>query len=182
MDAGPVERRDACCFAEAIAIRSGCVDIVLATEVLEHVDDAVAAMKELFRVLRPGGYAVITVPFMYPTHEVPYDFRRFTYLGIQNIAAQAGFEIIDVSAKGGPIALTVHLGMMLSMRLLSRSLGRYDGSWIGCGVRVCVAAGLERIAAGRFPSPRMGSGAREASLGYMLLGRKPDRGKPVIML
>ena len=58
-------------------------DAIMCTEVLEHVPDAVCALKELDRLLRPGGYLLITAPFASITHFAPYHFatgfNRFFY-------------------------------------------------------------------------------------------------------
>ena len=52
-------------------------DIVLTSEVLEHVPDPGHFLNEINRVLVPGGYLVLTVPFMSGIHEEPYDFFFF---------------------------------------------------------------------------------------------------------
>ena len=71
-------------------------DAVLCTEVLEHAVSAAQLASEFFRVLKPGGTAVITVPFMWGEHEMPFDFRRFTTEGIKGLLADAGFALIEV--------------------------------------------------------------------------------------
>jgi ubiquinone/menaquinone biosynthesis C-methylase UbiE len=49
-------------------------DVVLCTEVLEHVADPVAAIQELSRLLKPGGHIILTAPFCSLTHFAPYHF------------------------------------------------------------------------------------------------------------
>lgn len=51
-------------------------ELVLCTEVLEHVLDWPSAWSNLHRLLAPGGRLIITCPFIYPLHEEPYDFWR----------------------------------------------------------------------------------------------------------
>ncbi len=58
----------------SIPVKEGAFDNVLCTEVLEHVPDPVAALKELVRVLKPGGRLIVTVPFASLTHFSPYHF------------------------------------------------------------------------------------------------------------
>lgn len=57
-------------------------DGVLCNQVLEHVFDAEIFVAEMARVLRPGGCLLLTVPFVWPEHEQPYDARRYTSFGL----------------------------------------------------------------------------------------------------
>jgi SAM-dependent methyltransferase len=70
-------------------------DSVLTSEVFEHVFNLEEILNEIFRVLKPGGYMVITVPFVWEEHEIPYDFARYTSFGIEHLLKKTGFEIID---------------------------------------------------------------------------------------
>ena len=60
-------------------------DSAIAIEVLEHVPNVEQILLELNRVLKPNGKILITTPFMYPEHEEPYDFYRFTPSGLKNL-------------------------------------------------------------------------------------------------
>ena len=62
-------RADVCGDAAALPLASACCDTVLATELLEHVTDPDRVVGEISRILRPGGVAIVTVPFMFPVHE-----------------------------------------------------------------------------------------------------------------
>ena len=59
-------------------VADGSVDLVLCTEVLEHVLDPGKLLSEVQRCLRPGGRLLLTVPFAARWHFVPYDYWRFT--------------------------------------------------------------------------------------------------------
>jgi ubiquinone/menaquinone biosynthesis C-methylase UbiE len=76
-------------------------DAVMCTEVLEHVPDPVAALKEMNRVLKPGGFLLITAPFASLTHFAPYHFAtglsRFFY---QHHCHLMGYEIIELQENG----------------------------------------------------------------------------------
>lgn len=76
-----------------IPLDSESVDAVLCTQVLEHAVDPQLLVADIFRVLRPGGRLLVTVPFMWGLHEQPYDFRRFTPYGLQKLVSHCGFEI-----------------------------------------------------------------------------------------
>ena len=52
-------------------------DVVLSSEVMEHVPDPEKFLSEIYRVLRDGGVAIITVPFLVPLHEQPFDYYHW---------------------------------------------------------------------------------------------------------
>lgn len=78
-------------------------DTVLLSDVLEHVPDPALALGEIHRCLRPSGHLIGNTPFMYPLHEEPYDFRRFTRHGIQHVLQASGLEPVEIREVGGPI-------------------------------------------------------------------------------
>jgi ubiquinone/menaquinone biosynthesis C-methylase UbiE len=69
------------------------VEAIICTEVLEHAVDHEILIAEMFRVLKHGGKMYITVPFIWDMHEVPYDYRRFTDIGLDTVATKIGFEV-----------------------------------------------------------------------------------------
>lgn len=84
-----------------LPIASGSVDCAIATEVLEHVPDALIVVEEVFRALKPGGLLFISVPFLWPLHDVPHDEYRYTPFSIRRILTQGGFRRIEIHALGG---------------------------------------------------------------------------------
>jgi SAM-dependent methyltransferase len=70
-------------------------DSVLCTEVFEHVEQLDDVIIELYRVLKPGGRMIVTTPFMCIEHEMPYDFRRFTFNGLVNLMKKNNFKILE---------------------------------------------------------------------------------------
>ena len=69
-------------------------DSVFASEVFEHFLNLDEILKELYRVLKPGGVMLLTMPFCWDQHEVPYDYRRYTEWGLQHVLREHGFEIV----------------------------------------------------------------------------------------
>jgi SAM-dependent methyltransferase len=72
-------------------------DTILCNAVLEHVEKVDEVVAELARVLRPGGHAVIAVPFLQPYHECPGDFRRYTKDGLVALGAKAGLAAVAIN-------------------------------------------------------------------------------------
>jgi SAM-dependent methyltransferase len=76
---------------------------VFCLEVLEHVPYPVQVMDEIARVLKPGGLAYISMPFLYPLHDAPHDFQRYTSYGLRRNAENARLEVISIQASGHAI-------------------------------------------------------------------------------
>ncbi|MFH1202124.1 MAG: methyltransferase domain-containing protein [Candidatus Omnitrophota bacterium] len=76
-------------------------DTILSTQVLEHLPEPRMSLQEAFRVLKKGGYLILTAPMVWELHETPFDYYRFTKYGLINLAEGAGFKIIYIKARGG---------------------------------------------------------------------------------
>lgn len=82
---------------EALPIRSDSVDAVLALDIFEHIQDDRAAFAEAFRVLRPGGVLVLSVPafrWLWGPHDVALmHHRRYTRPEVRSCLQEAGFQV-----------------------------------------------------------------------------------------
>lgn len=76
-------------------------DAILCTQVLEHLEWPRKVVKELFRVLKPGGKLFLTAPMAHDEHQAPYDFFRYTTFGLKSICEHAGFNKILIMPFGG---------------------------------------------------------------------------------
>jgi len=81
---------------ESMPFDDASFDSVLCNAVLEHVEDAESAMREIARVVKRGGHVVAAVPFLQPYHPCPGDFRRYTADGLKQLGEAAGLELIEM--------------------------------------------------------------------------------------
>lgn len=93
----------------ALPLPDGELDLVVCTEVLEHVPDPGRALAELARVLRPGGRIMLTVPFVGELHEEPFDFYRYTPYALEHLLGQAGFADVEVRPLTGWYSTLAHV-------------------------------------------------------------------------
>lgn len=71
-------------------------DWIFSSEVFEHIFNLDEILDELNRVLVHGGGMLVTVPFVWNEHEIPYDCARYTSFGIKMILEKHGFEILEL--------------------------------------------------------------------------------------
>jgi SAM-dependent methyltransferase len=86
--------------AHQIPLASESVDAVLIQAVLEHVLDPAQVVREIRRVLRPGGLVYAETPFLQQVHAGPYDFVRYTSSGHRYLFRN--FEEISAGPVAGP--------------------------------------------------------------------------------
>jgi SAM-dependent methyltransferase len=102
LDLFPMPGVDVAADAERLPFPGDIFQRVECDAVLEHVRDPRQVMREIRRVLAPGGYAHLVTPFCHPFHEYPKDFRRFTIDGLKEIAAP--LEVVAQGWRTGPTA------------------------------------------------------------------------------
>jgi predicted SAM-dependent methyltransferase len=85
--------------ASALPIADHSVDVVLSLELLEHVPEPTAVLREIVRILKPGGTAMISVPSTVPRHD-DNDYWRFTAQGLDHLGSTM-FEHVQVHVFGG---------------------------------------------------------------------------------
>lgn len=86
--------------AGRVAAAAGQFDVVVCGELLEHVKDPRRVVHEAFRLLKPGGRFLATVPFLFRIHADPADYGRYTPYFWQETLADTGFENILIEHQG----------------------------------------------------------------------------------
>lgn len=86
---------------DKIPMDDNAVDVIISIQVLEHLNNPKQAMKEMARVLKPGGHLFMTTPFSYQEHQQPYDFYRYTRYGLQYLIDEAGLDADYIKPMGG---------------------------------------------------------------------------------
>jgi SAM-dependent methyltransferase len=98
---------------QALGIADATFDVVLCTEVLEHLPQPQQAVDEMFRVLKPGGQLLLTTRFLFPIHDAPHDYFRYTKYGLRHLLRR--FEVLELheetDAVGTLAVLVQRLGM-----------------------------------------------------------------------
>lgn len=84
-----------------VPVATDCFDCAICTSVLEHLEEPELALRECHRILKLGGVAIYSVPFIWHLHEEPRDFYRFSKHGIEYLFTKVGFEIVEIKALSG---------------------------------------------------------------------------------
>jgi SAM-dependent methyltransferase len=87
--------------AYCIPVPEASFDSALCAAVLEHIEEPEQAIRECWRVLKPGGVAIYSVPFIWHLHEEPRDFFRYTKYGLRYLFEKCDFEILEMRALSG---------------------------------------------------------------------------------
>jgi len=77
-------------------------DSVLSTEVFEHIFNLTEILEEIHRVMKPGAKLLFTCPFVWPLHEKPIDFARYTPFALRHMLEKAGFRVLSMDKSGNP--------------------------------------------------------------------------------
>jgi len=139
---------------EAIPAPDASFDAVLCLQVLEHVRDPAAAVRELHRVVKPGGSVLASTHGVFVYHPNPDDLWRWTHTGLERLFQDSGdWTSVAVSPGSGTTAcvgmLAAHFLDLLFKRARLRVLGR---PLVAC-INVAAAAVDRTIPALREPLP-----------------------------
>jgi len=89
--------------AQALPFSDSSIQSVVLLDVLEHIPDPNKCLEEIHRVLTEEGILVLQVPFLYPIHDAPLDFSRWTVYGLRILAQEQGFAIAQENPMGNSL-------------------------------------------------------------------------------
>lgn len=90
------EELDIVASATDVPVPDGEFDAVISTQVLEHLPEPAAALREMHRIVRPGGRLFLSAPLVWEEHEMPHDYFRYTRSGLDHLLTAAGFEQLEI--------------------------------------------------------------------------------------
>ena len=96
-------RPDIYADARSLPFPDESIDHALLLDVLEHIPEPDRCLAELARTLKRGATLTIQVPFLYPVHDAPLDFHRWTRFGLARAAERHGFRVASEAAIGHPL-------------------------------------------------------------------------------
>ena len=79
----------------------GSFDVVVLSDVLEHVAEPGELISEIARLLTAEGNLLMSVPFLYWIHEAPHDYFRYTEFALRRLLERVGLRVISVESLGG---------------------------------------------------------------------------------
>lgn len=128
-DIDPSDQTAVVCDAQLLPFPDGSMDLVAAFEVIEHIPDTERFLSEIVRVLRPEGYVVLSMPFLYGRHDFQ-DFHRWTAQGLKRIMSLYGMEMRVIQNRGGTFLTITTLLSNYIHSIFSPS----SGSWRARGM------------------------------------------------
>lgn len=106
---------DVVAAAEALSIRDSCCDVVLSTDALQYIPDPAEAIREMHRVLRPGGRLILSTRGCYPEHHD--ELWRFLPDGLRYMARMfSSVEIVREGGTGSGLAITANVLLHRNIR------------------------------------------------------------------
>lgn len=121
------------CDLTSIPVENSKYDLVLCTQVLEHVSEPGKVLKEINRVLKKGGKLWLSTPLYYPEHEIPYDYYRYTQYGLTHLFESAGFSVEKIEWATGYFA-TLSYQLRLGWHYLPKYPKDAGGGFLGWAI------------------------------------------------
>ena len=106
---------------EATGLPDASFDLVLCTQVIEHCSNPWQGVREVQRILRPGGALIVSAPHVWFYHPHPTDHWRFTQEGMVHLVREAGLQPVTLLAQGGSVLTVLQVVNFLAYGVLGRA-------------------------------------------------------------
>jgi SAM-dependent methyltransferase len=114
---------DVVALGEQLPFVDHCAQVVVASQVLEHVPEPDKVLLEMRRLLEAGGHVLISVPCVYAYHPTPGDYWRWTPEGFQKLLERQGFAVVKIWPNGGLLAASSVL-LLVPLNIVANKLAR----------------------------------------------------------
>jgi SAM-dependent methyltransferase len=158
---------------QQLPIGSGSADAVIFFEVIEHVPNDETALQEIARSLKTSGLLFLSAPFLYPLHDQPFDFRRYTSHGLRQLLEKRGFEVVEIRQHGNSITTVmqlINLGLLDSVQTAARKSLLLALLIATPAAALCLLCNLVALLASKLKSPDA------LLLGHTVVARKLPQG------
>lgn len=95
-------------------------DSVLSSEVFEHIFNLQDILKEINRVMKMNGKLLITCPFIWNEHEIPFDYARYTKFALFDLLEKSGFQVIEFKKSGNFVIATFQVWILYWYTVLNK--------------------------------------------------------------
>jgi SAM-dependent methyltransferase len=116
--AGPPKRLDHVADLQRTGLPAAQYDSIFCAQVLHHLPEPELALREIARLLKPGGAAILSVPHLVWLHNEPHDYWRFTGHGLRHLIEKSGLRLISVEPVGGLICFLAYAPSTAALALL----------------------------------------------------------------
>lgn len=152
---------DVCAETSALPFKDCSFDAVLSTQVIEHVGDPFKMVQEIARVLKKGGYLILTGPHVWPLHEEPRDYYRYTKYAFELLSTKNMLDVVYIRERGGAVMAIAQM----CGALLYEAFGKMAPTRIAVKILLAPFLSCSRILDRMFFNPKL-------TLGYILVARK----------
>jgi SAM-dependent methyltransferase len=113
---------------QRLPFKDASFDCISIMDVMEHLPNPEAAFREMLSVLKPGGILISQTPFLYPLHDLPHDFQRWTGEGLRQYTMRHPADLIELTHHGKPLETAAVLAnLALAKGMLESLQTRHPG-------------------------------------------------------